>query len=481
MDKSSVIILLLLAGIILPLLSSAATVTDFRNECMLNGHISGLCTPDFLYSNWLEPGYLGNIWWDLTTSERGSVAGFIVSNFLTQRFTQWGIGQSFCSSPPTAWQNAVCYNNAVIRYLTMGNSPYDPQDVTDCYYKTSDGYIICPPETPWGLPVYPVGVQSTNAPEGTYFNHAIAAIQIGTDKTRFTHWRFFQYSKNNIQPGDGQMPCTFLGNNIRVMIAMDIDVINCYGWPETNEKVEWIIGSNCIPVYQGCQEGTTQCISGDEWTCAGNTWKRTTTNDPDCWQSQGCAPDGKTRCEGPDGTDLYTCVKGKWVLTEEDSPSCSGGDTQPCGSCGTQLECVGNGCFWWPDSTCHDEPMSSGYPCPRLENREINLDKAFQNGWSPRVAPPSIQKSIGDSTYHLLYNASGIILSFSEKDSVFYPCVTWTEPVFITIEGEIFGEDNPPLLQPPDLDIDVTTNVVAVAAAMLSGIAFIGFLAFSRI
>jgi len=30
-------------------------------------------------------------------------------------------------------------------------------------------------------------------------------------------------------------------------------------------------------------------------------------------------------------------------------------------------------------------------------------------------------------------------------------------------------------------DIDVTTNVVAVAAAMLSGIAFIGFLAFSRI
>jgi len=52
MDKSSVIILLLLlASIILPLLSSVATVTDFRNECMLNGHISGLCTPDFFYSN----------------------------------------------------------------------------------------------------------------------------------------------------------------------------------------------------------------------------------------------------------------------------------------------------------------------------------------------------------------------------------------------------------------------------------------------
>lgn len=85
-----------------------------------------------------------------------------------------------------------------------------------------------------------------------------------------------------------------------------------------------------------------------------------------CYVAAECSPDGITKCVG---FDLYTCVGGKWVLTETNSPSCEYVPPE-CSDYTTQAECTAAGCYWWSDNTCHSTPETP----PDCEGYTNNMD-----------------------------------------------------------------------------------------------------------
>ncbi len=113
-------------------------------------------------------------------------------------------GLSDCEGGSGSWYtNAVCLENAVIRYARAGQSEQFSDVLSGCYWREKAG---CPEhcyvEEIFDLDVY-IG-RVTNHQTG--FWHAICAQYLGGDVRIITNWRFFQYDNTNIQPGNWQIP-----------------------------------------------------------------------------------------------------------------------------------------------------------------------------------------------------------------------------------------------------------------------------------
>lgn len=98
-------------------------------------------------------------------------------------------------------------------------------------------------------------------------------------------------------------------------------------------------------------DGITKCDGYDLYTCINGQWILTDKDAPECgWEppqckdytsiqeclshdcywydnschnNPECAPDGITKCIGP---DLYECQNGGWVLKQSNSPQCTEGE-----------------------------------------------------------------------------------------------------------------------------------------------------------
>lgn len=107
-------------------------------------------------------------------------------------------GDPDCEGGSGSWSNAVCLQNAVIRYARAGRSSQFSDVLSGCYWREKVG---CPEhcyiEEIFDLDVY-IG-KVTNR-QLSWF-HAICALYKGGDVRIITNWQFFQYNNTDIPPG----------------------------------------------------------------------------------------------------------------------------------------------------------------------------------------------------------------------------------------------------------------------------------------
>jgi len=196
---------------------------QFREEC-LSSDGKVICDWQTLHDNWLITKKLSKIWWLLTDEERDHVSYRIVASWLfTAQYTREG--EKDCKGGRGEWGPSSCLKNAIIRYLRFGRGEKHYNEISHCYWSEDKKTEHCFWEESYDLPVYICNVYT----EGPGFGHAIAAFQIRKDPKDFNSWRFFQYSKPNIEPGDWNMPCSYDGKTIYVNIAEPIRMNGCGG------------------------------------------------------------------------------------------------------------------------------------------------------------------------------------------------------------------------------------------------------------
>jgi len=210
----------------------AKTVTDFRNECLVGGTMS--CTADYLHDNWLVTKDLANIWWDLLREEREIVADYVIKTWAS-------LNIKYYRGSDGEWRQALCMIDALIRFLRIGDGERYKDAVASCYWSqdkvTEHPYY----EECFGLPVYLSLVRMTKP--GVGFTHSVCALQMGNDVSKMSNWRFFQFTNENIKPGDPQMPCTYNDIPMRVSV-INISHLSCgsYGY---DTVVEWGLNADC--------------------------------------------------------------------------------------------------------------------------------------------------------------------------------------------------------------------------------------------
>jgi hypothetical protein len=220
---------------------------SFRNNCLSGGSV--VCDNQELYDSWLITKRLKNIWFQLTHDERDIVAKHIIEHWLFYYSEQYGVGESDCQGNASSWKDALCWINALIRFLKFGEAAQYYNDISGCYYKDDEEIETCYYTGDFGLPVYMAAVM--NKISGPGFGHAICAFQIGTDITDFNSWRFFQYDNSDIVPGNWQMPCLDEnGGPIEVFLENVIPgTLTCIG-TNVERFVGWDLDENCNPIPQ---------------------------------------------------------------------------------------------------------------------------------------------------------------------------------------------------------------------------------------
>ncbi len=222
---------------------------------LLNSTI--VCSGEAMYTM-LVNKKIARVWWQLADNERSVLAEYIITHYLFNRFTLWGIGGSDCVGGVTEWKTAYCMQNAMIRFMLLGEA--DEHKLTSCYYKliAGDTERCFWSGNCFGLPVYIVTILST---AGLDFGHAVCALQIKGDVDNFDSWRYFQYANSHIIPGIDQMPCG-AGRTIYVQIN-DVFSIDCTGY-SYDIKAKWIFTDNCIPVSANIAPipSSSECYKG---------------------------------------------------------------------------------------------------------------------------------------------------------------------------------------------------------------------------
>ena len=104
-----------------------------------------------------------------------------------------------CGGGTGPWTSADCLPNAMMRYARTRKSLAFSNKLANYYWMQRDG---CPEhcyiEETFDLDFYLVLV--TNSSQG--LNHAICAEFLGGDMGVFSNWKFYQYAKLDIKPGD---------------------------------------------------------------------------------------------------------------------------------------------------------------------------------------------------------------------------------------------------------------------------------------
>jgi len=198
-------------------------VAQFREECLSDtGEV--ICTKPTLHDDWLITKKLSRIWWLLTDNERDNVAGFVITNWSSSillTYTRKGLPD--CKGGTEDWQDACCIEHSIIRFLRFANGEDYYDDISHCYWSPDKKTEYC---YYWGesfgLPVVIFCAYTTSA----LYGHGGCALQIRKDQKDFNSWRFFQYTNDNIKPGDWQMPC-YSGGEMYVRVERPT-LLDCF-------------------------------------------------------------------------------------------------------------------------------------------------------------------------------------------------------------------------------------------------------------
>jgi len=214
----------------------------FREEC-LNSDGKVICDKDTLHDNWLITKKLSKIWWLLTDEERDNVAGFIIRGWLFFYIRYVREGKKDCKGGTGSWKYAVCGHNAMIRYLRFGEGEKHYDEISHCYWSRDKKTEYCYWTESYDLPVYICSIVTS----GPGYGHAVCAFQIKKDPKDFNSWRFFQWTSDNIKPGDSQMPCHWGGKTIHIYIDKP-KRMSCGGCTIENIAKWYIDKETCEPV-----------------------------------------------------------------------------------------------------------------------------------------------------------------------------------------------------------------------------------------
>ncbi|MCX5844579.1 MAG: PKD domain-containing protein, partial [Deltaproteobacteria bacterium] len=129
---------------------------------------------------------------------------------------------------PGAWQSAVCYDNAVIRWALAGESTPFHDILSNWMWKRNDN---CPDsghsfavDQPYGKDIHIAGVKNTDI--GWY--HAVdAELRTGKDPANWNSWKFFNYDNLDIKKGDYQIPAGTSICRTKVWIRQIDSVFGC--------------------------------------------------------------------------------------------------------------------------------------------------------------------------------------------------------------------------------------------------------------
>ena len=124
------------------------------------------------------------------------------------------------------WNNAVCLDNAVMRFARAGKSTPYLNVLENCYWMEKIG---CPKhsyvEQVFNLEIYAVSIM--NGSMEPSFAHEMCAEYLGGDKHVFSNWKFFQYDNLNITRGDWQMPYGTDLQQTKVTIKEVVGIQDC--------------------------------------------------------------------------------------------------------------------------------------------------------------------------------------------------------------------------------------------------------------
>lgn len=178
-----------------------ADINAFRNECMNNGSVK--CSWSTI-KNWLKDRRVASIWWDLTQTERKSVAVIAIKNTLFYYTDSIRDGNDNCSGPTGSTYRAVCLHNAIIRTQLFG---FPVEYSKKCYYKSSSGVYKCyySPDH-YGLPAYDIELRTTERTGDNAYGHAICGIQIVNNMNSYKNFILFQYNACDVKLGDWNFP-----------------------------------------------------------------------------------------------------------------------------------------------------------------------------------------------------------------------------------------------------------------------------------
>ncbi|QSZ68282.1 hypothetical protein RJ40_12645 [Methanofollis aquaemaris] len=145
--------------------------------------------------------------------------------YLTFYIRHYRCGQSSCQGGTGSWNlNAVCLQNAVMRYARAGKSSQFSNALSCCYWRED---YRCPEhcyfEENYNKDIYIVAITNGDL----VFGHAVCAEYLGGGVGEFSNWKFFQYDNLNITPGDWQMPYGTEWQETKVEIKKVTDIPDC--------------------------------------------------------------------------------------------------------------------------------------------------------------------------------------------------------------------------------------------------------------
>lgn len=197
---------------------------EFRATCLTEEEVS--CEWDVL-KVWLEDHRISEVWWDMTTTERRSVAVNAIQNTCYTICDYWSLGFDCCGGSDDVRYSAVCYHNMMIRYLKFQSEddivPYEVGP-DSCYWDNDVlGEWACfHPSSCYKLP----GHYISRLSYGGDIGHAMASIQVDEDMTSLDSWIIFQYQDIDIKSGCFHIPS---GSDIRIL---KLDSLGCNMYDE---------------------------------------------------------------------------------------------------------------------------------------------------------------------------------------------------------------------------------------------------------
>lgn len=180
----------------------------------------------------LEDHTISEMWWNLTESDRRSIAELAIKNTLFYMLRQGRSGKPNCEGGEGNFNSLVCLQNAIIRSMKFGT---ELTGADNCYYRRNElSEEFCYLGTHYDLPCYMV----TCSTYGGGFGHSLAAIQVNEDTDLLSSWIIFQYSDFDIKLGHWQLPVDRFPGRIYIKIAIQTDV-RCAGYNSTDELARW--------------------------------------------------------------------------------------------------------------------------------------------------------------------------------------------------------------------------------------------------
>jgi len=188
----------------LPTVIHTQTIDDidvFRTECLSGGTVS--CTWSTLQARLIDRD-VAKFWWDLTESERRSIAEMAIRNTLFSVMRYGRSGKANCAGGEGDVGRIMCTQNGIIRTLKFGSHSVGNDS---CYYQRTDpGEEFCyVPETSYGLPCHIVSCLTYSGADPG-FGHSMCSIQVVNNTDSLDNWIVFQYSDFDIKPGHWQIP-----------------------------------------------------------------------------------------------------------------------------------------------------------------------------------------------------------------------------------------------------------------------------------